>query len=49
MARRYLATLAHLKGTNQPKLFNDWRRRLCGFLGIPPGPELGVATGGATA
>ena len=26
-------------------LFEDWRRRLCGFLGLPPGPALG--TGGA--
>ena len=23
-------------------LFDGWRRRLCGFLGIPPGPELGA-------
>ena len=22
-------------------LFDDWRRRLCGFLGVPPGPSLG--------
>lgn len=22
------------------RLFDDWRRRLCGFLGIPPGPAL---------
>lgn len=22
-------------------LFDSWRRRLCGFLGIPPGPALG--------
>jgi len=22
------------------KLFDGWRRRLCGFLGIPPGPAL---------
>ena len=22
-------------------LFDDWRRRLCGFLGLPPGPALG--------
>lgn len=22
-------------------LFDDWRRRLCGFLGIPAGPALG--------
>ena len=21
-------------------LFEDWRRRLCGFLGVPPGPAL---------
>lgn len=21
-------------------LFDDWRRRLCGFLGLPPGPSL---------
>jgi hypothetical protein len=23
------------------KLFTDWRRRMCGFLGIAPGPGLG--------
>ena len=28
------------------RLFDDWRRRLCGFLGIPPGPAL--ADGGLT-
>ena len=22
------------------RLFDEWRRRLCGFLGIPPGPLL---------
>lgn len=22
-------------------LFNKWRRAMCGFLGIPPGPSLG--------
>jgi len=22
------------------RLFDDWRRRLCGFLGVPPGPSL---------
>jgi hypothetical protein len=26
------------------RLFDDWRRRLAGFLGVPPGPALG--TGG---
>ena len=25
------------------KLFDTWRRRLCGFLGIPPGPALAGA------
>jgi hypothetical protein len=24
-------------------LLDDWRRRLCGFLGIPPGPALASA------
>ena len=24
------------------RLFDDWRRRMCGFLGIPPGPDLGA-------
>jgi hypothetical protein len=23
------------------RLFDDWRRRLCAFLGVPPGPGLG--------
>ena len=23
------------------RLFDGWRRRLCGFLGVPPGPALG--------
>ena len=25
---------------DRTKLFDDWRRRLCGFLGVPPGPDL---------
>jgi hypothetical protein len=25
-------------------LFDDWRRRLCAFLGLPPGPALGDGT-----
>jgi hypothetical protein len=25
---------------DRARLFDDWRRRLCGFLGIPPGPDL---------
>lgn len=23
------------------RLFDGWRRRLCGFMGVPPGPALG--------
>ncbi len=26
--------------SDRTKLFDDWRRRLCGFLGIPPGAAL---------
>lgn len=26
--------------TERNRLFDDWRRRLCGFLGVPPGPAL---------
>jgi hypothetical protein len=22
------------------RLYDDWRRRLCGFFGIPPGPDM---------
>lgn len=25
---------------DRAELFDNWRRRLCGFLGIPPGPDL---------
>ena len=25
---------------DRTRLFDDWRRRLCGFFGIPPGPAL---------
>jgi hypothetical protein len=25
------------------RLFDGWRRRMCGFLGIPPGPDLGAS------
>jgi hypothetical protein len=40
------AVWTHNKGEVQDRsaLFDDWRRRLCGFLGVPPGPSLG--TGG---
>lgn len=27
--------------SERTQLFDDWRRRLCGFLGVPPGPALG--------
>ena len=27
------------------RLFDEWRRRLCGFIGIPPGPSLSSGTG----
>jgi hypothetical protein len=26
------------------RLFDDWRRRFCSFLGLPPGPGLGDAS-----
>lgn len=25
---------------DRARLFDDWRRRLCGFIGVPPGPAL---------
>jgi hypothetical protein len=28
---------------DRARLFDDWRRRLCGFLGIPPGPALALS------
>lgn len=30
---------------DREQLFDSWRRRLCGFIGVPPGPALS-ATGG---
>lgn len=32
--------------SDRMKLFDDWRRRMCNFLGIAPGPSLG--RGGVT-
>jgi hypothetical protein len=26
---------------DRARLLDDWRRRLCGFFGLPPGPALG--------
>lgn len=31
--------------TDRLALFDDWRRRLCGFLGLPPGPDLASGAG----
>ena len=28
---------------DRTNLFDNWRRRLCGFLGVPPGPALAQA------
>ncbi len=28
---------------DRTNLFDNWRRRLCGFLGVPPGPGLSQA------
>ncbi len=46
VTRQYLATLAELesRADKRPAIFDDWRRRLCGFLGVPPGPALRSAT-----
>lgn len=27
-------------------LLDQWRQKLCGFLGVPPGPDLGQSGGG---
>jgi hypothetical protein len=27
---------------DRTRLYNAWRRRLCGFWGLPPGPDLGI-------
>jgi hypothetical protein len=31
--------------SDRSKLFDQWRRRMCGFLGFAPGPELGNGAG----
>lgn len=33
---------------DRAKLFDSWRRRLCGFIGIAPGPSLGNGGGRIT-
>jgi hypothetical protein len=30
--------------TDRLRLFDEWRRRLCGFLGVPAGPTLSSGT-----
>lgn len=44
-ANRYLDTLrtmtGHLEG-DAARLRDDWRRRLCGFIGVPPGPDVSI-------
>ena len=35
------------EATDRAALFDDWRRRLAGFLGVPPGPAL--CSGGSIA
>ena len=30
---------------DRERLFDNWRRRLCGFLGVPPGPALADVSG----
>ena len=37
VVRRYLSTLG---AEEKPELIDDWRRRMCAFLGVAPGPEL---------
>lgn len=35
----------HAEVSDRSKLFDDWRRRFCGFLGVSPGPGLGSGRG----
>ena len=30
---------------DRERLFDGWRMRLCQFLGVPPGPNFGAASG----
>lgn len=40
------ATWTHNKSelTDRIRLLDDWRRRLCGFIGVPAGPALSTGT-----
>ena len=46
VARQYLATLdelgeqVDLGSATATSFLDDWRLRLCGFMGVPPGPAL---------
>jgi hypothetical protein len=31
------------EASDRANLFDSWRRRLCGFLGVPPGPALSTS------
>ncbi len=31
---------------DRERLYDGWRKRLCSFLGVPPGPEFGGDSGG---
>jgi hypothetical protein len=41
------AVWTHNKGetTDRIRLFDEWRRRLCGFIGVAPGPALPSGAG----
>jgi len=45
-ARMYLAALAEMEreALVMPGTINAWQRRLCGFMGVKPGPELLLPT-----
>lgn len=34
---------------DRERLFDGWRRRLCGFMGVQPGPDLGQTGSGGIA
>ncbi len=44
VVRRYIHQLIAMEGTEPSeeaaRAYTDWRRRLCGFLGMPEGPGL---------
>ena len=34
---------------DRDRLYDSWRRRFCGFLGVPPGPELADSGSGTVS